>query len=556
MCIVYGRCLVILGDDEFYPRESMDASMPTRNPLTMDELVVLSGLLRNLVFFMHWDNVGMTGDSEYITGTRMRVDQVRELCTRLLQQLHTRDSRHRFVPESHWHMLNENDLTSFIQAVVLEERELAVSQDQDRENHRAPLSAFSQRKRDFMTPRLKVLNNIPFVIPFDVRVEIFRQFVRNDIQRLGISRDMFAPTRRHRATIRRGHVAEDGIAQLNGLGSNLKEPLEIMFVDQWGMPEAGIDGSGLFKEFLVSMIQEVFDTDRGLWCSNEIHELYPNPHSYAHASEQLIWYLFMGRILGKALYEGILVDVKFADFFLSKWLGQQSYIDDLASLESLDSELYRGLIALKNYSGNVESDFALNFTVADDEFGIRTSRELVPGGTDIPVTRENRLSYIYLITRYRLSTQIEDQSRAFLQGLTELINPRWLRLFNTEELRVLVTGADTPIDVEDLRRNTVYGGYHEKDMAVQYFWEALSSLDQASLKAFLRFVTSSPNPPLLGFSELNPKFAIRHAGDDITRLPTASTCVNLLKLPAYNSTAQCLEKVKYAIYSGAGFDLS
>ena len=486
----------------------------------------------------------------------MRVDQVRELCTRLLQQLHTRDSRHRFVPESHWHMLNENDLTSFIQAVVLEERELAVSQDQDRENHRAPLSAFSQRKRDFMTPRLKVLNNIPFVIPFDVRVEIFRQFVRNDIQRLGISRDMFAPTRRHRATIRRGHVAEDGIAQLNGLGSNLKEPLEIMFVDQWGMPEAGIDGSGLFKEFLVSMIQEVFDTDRGLWCSNEIHELYPNPHSYAHASEQLIWYLFMGRILGKALYEGILVDVKFADFFLSKWLGQQSYIDDLASLESLDSELYRGLIALKNYSGNVESDFALNFTVADDEFGIRTSRELVPGGTDIPVTRENRLSYIYLITRYRLSTQIEDQSRAFLQGLTELINPRWLRLFNTEELRVLVTGADTPIDVEDLRRNTVYGGYHEKDMAVQYFWEALSSLDQASLKAFLRFVTSSPNPPLLGFSELNPKFAIRHAGDDITRLPTASTCVNLLKLPAYNSTAQCLEKVKYAIYSGAGFDLS
>ena len=194
--------------------------------------------------------------------------------------------------------------------------------------------------------------------------------------------------------------------------------------------------------------------------------------------------------------------------------------------------------------------------MADDEFGIRTIRELVPGGTDIPVTRENRLSYIYLITRYRLSTQIEDQCRAFLQGLTELINPRWLRLFNTEELRVLVTGADTPIDVEDLRRNTVYGGYHEKDMAVQYFWEALSSLDQASLKAFLRFVTSSPNPPLLGFSELNPKFAIRHAGDDITRLPTASTCVNLLKLPAYNSTAQCLEKVKYAIYSGAGFDLS
>ena len=102
----------------------------------------------------------------------------------------------------------------------------------------------------------------------------------------------------------------------------------------------------------------------------------------------------------------------------------------------------------------------------------------------------------------------------------------------------------------------MYGGYHEKDLAVDYFWQALEQLDQPSRKAFLRFVTSSPNPPLLGFAELNPKFAIRHAGDDAHRLPTASTCVNLLKLPAYTSTEQCLERLRYAIHSGAGFDLS
>jgi ubiquitin-protein ligase E3 C len=32
----------------------------------------------------------------------------------------------------------------------------------------------------------------------------------------------------------------------------------------------------------------------------------------------LSWYRFIGRILGKALYEGILVDVAFARFFLAK----------------------------------------------------------------------------------------------------------------------------------------------------------------------------------------------------------------------------------------------
>jgi hypothetical protein len=35
-------------------------------------------------------------------------------------------------------------------------------------------------------------------------------------------------------------------------------------------------------------------------------------------AHSLNWYKFIGRILGKALYEGILVDVAFAPFFLAK----------------------------------------------------------------------------------------------------------------------------------------------------------------------------------------------------------------------------------------------
>lgn len=44
---------------------------------------------------------------------------------------------------------------------------------------------------------------------------------------------------------------------------------------------AGIDGGGVFKEFLTSLCKEVFDTNRGLWQVNEKNELYPHPHSYA-----------------------------------------------------------------------------------------------------------------------------------------------------------------------------------------------------------------------------------------------------------------------------------
>lgn len=45
-----------------------------------------------------------------------------------------------------------------------------------------------------------------------------------------------------------------------------------------------------------------------------------------------------------------------------QWLGKQSFLDDLASL---DPELYNGLIFLKNYTGNPE-DLSLNFAVATE----------------------------------------------------------------------------------------------------------------------------------------------------------------------------------------------
>ena len=62
-----------------------------------------------------------------------------------------------------------------------------------------------------------------------------------------------------------------------------------------------------------------------------------------------------------------------------------------------------------------------------------------------------------------------------------------------------------------------------------------------------KFITSCSKPPLLGFKELTPPLCIRDSGNDEERLPTASTCVNLLKLP--------VEKILYAIGSGCGFEL-
>ena len=202
----------------------------------------------------------------------------------------------------------------------------------------------------------------------------------------------------------------------------------------------------------------------------------------------------------------------------SQWLGKQSYLDDLASL---DSELYQGLIFLKHYSGDL-ADLALNFTVTQDDFGVARSVALVPDGNNIPVTKENRLKYIYLVSLYKLSRQIRKQCDAFFDGLSEMIDPKWLRfvphpstphlhhrvsmlsdarccrMFNQQELQILLGGVDSPIDVDDLRANTQYGGLYADDQpTIQAFWRVVGSFTQDQKRALLRFATSCSRPPLL-----------------------------------------------------------
>ena len=92
---------------------------------------------------------------------------------------------------------------------------------------------FTRRSIAELSPRLGVLNNIPFAIPFEARVKIFRTFIEND--RHSIGADVRSFHQRTRATVRRGHVAEDGFDKLGD--ANLKHSIEITFKDQFGENE-------------------------------------------------------------------------------------------------------------------------------------------------------------------------------------------------------------------------------------------------------------------------------------------------------------------------------
>lgn len=311
-------------------------------------------------------------------------------------------------------------MEAFIPAVVLEEEKRHSAQgdlSDDEEPHRdeagvAPIRLIgtararrarnlearrmrqskSTRKKflELVTPRLEILQNMPYLIPFATRVRIFREFVsvdqtrrrggftdpdhwRGAILSTNEGRDIIV---KHHAKIRRDNVFEDAYSEFYQLADGLKEPIQITFVDKFGAVEAGIDGGGVTKEFLTSVTQEAFSGSSGLnlFVENDKHLLYPNPAAMDERKDLLRqagvaegspeWnelirhilrrYEFLGRIIGKCMYEGILVNVGFAPFFLLKWAltgglgsasGETSYRANLNDLRDLDDSLYQGLVS-------------------------------------------------------------------------------------------------------------------------------------------------------------------------------------------------------------------
>jgi ubiquitin-protein ligase E3 C len=131
-------------------------------------------------------------------------------------------------------------------------------------------------------------------------------------------------------------------------------------------------------------------------------------------------------------------------------------------------------------------------------------------------------------------------------------------MFCAPEVQILISGANTCISVDDLMNHCQYaGGFTSFDKQIKRFWAMLRELDEVELAQLLKFVTSCTRPPSLGFKALSPPFTIQRVdSSDDSRLPTASTCFNILKLPTYSSKAAMKEKLLFAIKSGSGFDLS
>lgn len=405
-----------------------------------------------------------------------------------------------------------------------------------------------------------LLRVMPFAVPFETRSAMFEAQRQQELMRCQRGNPQVP------VTVQRAFLFQTAFSGLKGhRGEAWRRKIAVTFLNEEGVVESGLDAGGLFKELLTSLSNLVFDPSYGLFRLTEDGQLYPNPSSNLCAGldtgdgDDTALFEFIGRIIGKALFEGITLGPQFATFFLHKLLGRSLNVH---YLPSLDADLYRSLMFLKGYQGDVENDLSLTFTAAADDVGAGVEVELVPGGGRIPVTAKNRLHYIQLVTTWRLETSMKRQTEAFRRGLMDVL-PFSLAAFSAPEVQVLLSGSQRGIDLADLQRYCQYGsGYWHHDATIRALWEVLEGFSEEDKRAFLRFVTASERAPPNGFRQLYPPFTIvkleRPGGGSAAGeyLPQASTCFNTLKLPPQPDKKKLKEKLLAAIHSGSGFELT
>ncbi|XP_004709499.1 E3 ubiquitin-protein ligase NEDD4 [Echinops telfairi] len=382
---------------------------------------------------------------------------------------------------------------------------------------------------------------VPYSRDYKRKYEFFRRKLRkqNDIPN------------KFEMKLRRATVLEDSYRRIMAVkrADFLKARLWIEFDG-----EKGLDYGGVAREWFFLISKEMFNPYYGLfeYSATDNYTLQINPNSGLCNEDHLSYFKFIGRVAGMAVHHGKLLDGFFIRPFYKMMLQKPITLHDM---ESVDSEYYNSLRWILE---NDPTELDLRFIIDEELFGQTHQHELKSGGSEIVVTNKNKKEYIYLVIQWRFVNRIQKQMAAFKEGFFELIPQDLIKIFDENELELLMCGLGD-VDVNDWQEHTKYkNGYSANHQVIQWFWKAVLMMDSEKRIRLLQFVTGTSRVPMNGFGELygsnGPQsFTVEQWGTP-EKLPRAHTCFNRLDLPPYESFEELWDKLQLAIENTQGFD--
>ncbi|KAF9158636.1 hypothetical protein DFQ26_007397, partial [Actinomortierella ambigua] len=357
----------------------------------------------------------------------------------------------------------------------------------------------------------------------------------------------------------RARLVQEAFDQLVAKHADLKKPLKVAFVD---VGEEGMDQGGVTKEFFQVMLEKVFDSKFGLfkeleetrawWIEGALDGSSTVVVSEEEVGQRLVEYELVGILIGLALYNGVILGVRFPSILYRKLLG---WPVDLQSFTESFPALGQGLRQMLEWSdGDVYDVFMRNFEISYDHMGQVVTLPLIPGGEEIEVTNDERQRYVQLYMDHYGGEHVSREFAAFQRGFLKICEGEALAMLRPEELELLLCG-NPMLDMHDLEQACLYDdGYSAQHGLMREFWSIVhTEMTAEQHKQLLSFVTGSDRVPIRGLRDL--VFVIQRNGPDSERLPTALTCFSRLLLPEYSGREKMKERLVTAIENSHGFGL-
>lgn len=221
--------------------------------------------------------------------------------------------------------------------------------------HRKVLNLMVRNNPSLMSGSFSLLVNNPRVLDFDNKRNYFNQQLHRRPH-----------IREHHSTlqlnVRRSRVFEDSFQYLQRkTGDQIKYgKLNVRFYD-----EEGVDAGGVTREWFQILARQMFDPNNALFqpCAADKLTYQPNKNSWVNP-EHLSFFKFVGRVIGKAIYDGRLLDAYFARSLYRQILGKPV---DYKDVEWVDPEYYKSLCWILE---NDPTLLDLTFSVEADEVSI------------------------------------------------------------------------------------------------------------------------------------------------------------------------------------------
>lgn len=218
--------------------------------------------------------------------------------------------------------------------------------------------------------------------------------------------------------------------------------------------EEGVDAGGVTREWFQVLARGMFNPNYALFIPVAADRTTFHPNRLSGINEQhLMFFKFIGRIIGKAMYEGRVLDCHFSRAVYKSILGRSVSIKDM---ETLDLDYYKSLLWM--LENDITDIITENFAIETDAFGEKQVIDLIPDGRNIPVTQENKEEYVQRVVEYRLVESVREQLDNFLKGFHDIIPPDLISIFNEQELELLISGLPE-IDVDEWKNNTELHNY-------------------------------------------------------------------------------------------------